>query len=296
MFGFDDVAASFIGSKLAGGSSGGSSAPNPLKAQYGKAGAQYIKLLNAYKAGLPTQLDMLTEYGGKFTDAQAEQYRRATQGYLSTFENDILPASLRSNTVSREAGLVDLAALGPEAYGNIRSINPAQSSLMDALNANAMDQLGLGTVLDPNQLDWINNSVLGEWSNRGLGTSSPAQLAAALQATVGGQDLLQRRQSNALAVAGANQSFYTDPVMRLLGLDTNMNAANSLAAGGGSFTSANPAFLDTNQATSMLGGAYTAKVNQDIASKNNAAAEQAGWMGLGGSALGAGAVLGAALI
>lgn len=280
------------------GGSGGGGSPGAL---YGAAGNKYLKYLRAYKAGLPTQLAMDKEFQPQFTAQQLQDFQNALfgqngqPGYLDLYKNSIVPAmsqiEANANRSTRTANINDLTTLGPGALTAIQGANPQQAQLMDQLTKSASSQLQLGTVLDPNQVDQINSMVLGDWANRGLGTSNPAQLDQAMQYFAGGQNLLQQRQANAGAVAGMQNEFYTDPIMRMLmgGSDASRTGQQltDTSAGfgfGGSTT------LPMDQATSMLGGAATSAANASIASGNNSAGMIGGGLGAAG-AIGGAAIL-----
>ncbi|MDE2100130.1 MAG: hypothetical protein KGL39_22940 [Patescibacteria group bacterium] len=265
---------------------------------YGAAGDQYLQLLAAYQAGMPSEIAAQKEYSPQFTEQSLTDFNNAlvgingVPGYLSQYSDNILPATLKANTAERASNLADLAAMSPDAMAALRAINPQQTDLTDQLTKTATNQLRLGTQLDPEQVRQINNAVLGTWSNRGLGSSNPAQLDAAMQLLGGGQNLLQQRQTNAMSTAQMNQGFYTDPIMATLGITNNPTATNSLSNSTQSVSGQNPSQLGADQLTSILGGVYSGQNDLTIAQKNNKAALWAAAIGAAGS-LGGGALAGA---
>lgn len=268
---------------------------------YGSAGAKYLKYLKAYQAGLPRQLAMDKEFQPQFTAQQLQDFQNALfgqngkPGYLDLYKNSIVPAMSQmeatANRSTRTANINDLTTLGPGALTALQGANPQQAQLMDQLTKSASSQLQLGTVLDPNQIDQINSMVLGNWANRGLGNSNPAQLDQALQYFAGGQDLLNSRTANAGAVAGMQNEFYTDPIMQMLmgGTDASRTSQQLTDTSAG-FGFGGSTMLPMDQATSMLGGASTVAGNAGIAAGNNSAGLMAGGIGAAG-AIGGAAIL-----
>lgn len=307
MFGIDNIVGGAIGSKLlGGGGSSGGGGGGSSKSAYGKAGAKYLQLLKAYGAGVPDQLKLERDYAPQYTALQLDQMQKAlfgqngAPGYLDLYGATVPELSRvqsTANTDARKANLNDLSTLAPGVLTALRNANPGEANLMDLITQSATEQMQLGTQLDPNQMAEINRMVLGNWSNRGLGTSNPAQLDEALQYFAGGQDLLNRRTQTATNAVNLNQQTYSDPLMAMLGLTSNApGAGQALTATGAGYGSAQPSIVPTNDAMSMLGGAYTNQANQKIADANNKAAITGAWIGLGGDVLGASGAAAAAKI
>lgn len=132
------------------------------------------------------------------------------------------------------ARTADIAALNQYLPGLQQWYNqatPEQAALRTAISGNALDQLNLGTQLDPDTLNRITSGVRGSWANRGLGTSSPAMLDEAMQLYGGGQNLLQQREQNAISSLG--QLYQTQPNYAglILGEQGSLPAATSFLTG-----------------------------------------------------------------
>lgn len=294
-----------VGQDLFGGGSGGATTPSTVPFQIPKGttglGKQYLQFLQGFVSGEPEQLALQEQYQPQYTALDLQNINSTLNGangqpgYLSLYANDVIPAitgaQTTANTATRTADINDLSTLGPAALTAIKGANPGGSALMDSLTKTATDQLNLGTQLDPATLGQINNAVNTNWSNRGLGTSAPAELDQALQLYGGGQNLLAQREGEASTVAGENQSFYTNPVLAMLGQTSNApNAGQTLTSTGTAVgSSALPTIFPTSDASSLFSTALNQNSAASIAQGNqNAALCGAG--ASGGAALGAAAI------
>lgn len=162
------------------------SMPNPRAGRGGReAWIPYTqRSQTARQVNVPAQRGLLSQY----TDAASQ---------LDTANN-------AANTINRTA-----------AYNDLRNLNPGQAQLYDLLNSTATTGLQAGSRLLPEDAYRISQSVRGDFANRGLAASDPAQLQEALQLYGGGQQLLQQRMGMANDVAQLGSSLYTMPAMTL---------------------------------------------------------------------------------
>lgn len=199
------------------------------------AGGNYTALLDALIQGLPQTLSAEQTYGPGFTEAGLVNTgtelkgTATTPGYLSLYQNNVAPVlnatTATANTSARTANLADLTKLGGGAADAIAGIDPATAALSKSLTGTAQSQLNAGTAIDPFTMDNTINSVLGAYSNRGLGTSPGAQLGLSTTLATGGQNLLQQREQTASGVINQNMANYTDPILAMLGINSNTPSA-----------------------------------------------------------------------
>jgi hypothetical protein len=273
-------------------------APNAGTPNAGQVGQQYSQLESAYAQGAPQQLALQQTYQPQYTNLDLQgmtEFLNGTPtapGLLSNYSNSVVPAitgaQSTANTATRTANTADLANLGPSTLTAMQNANPGQAALLGSLTNTATNQLALGTQLDPQSVDQINSQVNSNWANRGLGTSNPAQLDAALQYNAGGQSLLASRESTASGVANQQASLYTDPLLSMMGATSTAptaglattSSANTAAA------SAAPTIFSNADATSLFSGAYNANANSLAANANNSAALCGAGIGAAGSIIG----------
>ncbi len=280
-------------------SGGGSSNPNAISGTAKK----YLQMLQGIGLGMPEILALTQQYAPQFTAASLTNLQDeltgtgGQPGYLDIYANEVVPAitgaETAANTATRTANVADLTNLGPSALTAIQGANPGQTALMNSLTTTATDQLNLGTQIDPQTASQITNSVLGDFSNRGLGTSSPATLAEGLQLYAGGQNLLNQRESAAGTVANLNQQNYTDPLLAMMGV-TNPAAGpqgQTLTGTGQAVASNTPNTTVVPDYASMFDTAFNANAAQGIANSNNNAAITGALIGAAGN-LGSGAAQG----
>jgi hypothetical protein len=265
-------------------------------------GSQYTQLLNAMISGMPAVQSAAATYDPQstaqsLTDLSGELSGvNGAPGYLDIYQNKVAPVlnatTATANTAARTANLGDLASLGPGAADAVAGIDPATAALSKSLTSTATGQLAQGTAIDPFTMDNTINSVLGAYSNRGLGTSPTAQLGLSTGLAAGGQALLGQRESTASGVVNQNMQNYTDPILAMLGINspTAGQAQNLTTTGSGLATGAtSPTSITTNDLTSLLGTTYNASAASNISNANNASA-------ICGSAIGAGGSIGSSLI
>lgn len=265
--------------------------------------AQFMAMLQAIGLGMPEIIQLQQQYGQDFAKMGLDTLNTelngtpGTPGYLDIFSQDVVPAisgaTAAANTATRTANTADLTNLGPSTLSAIRGANPAQTELMDSLTKTATDQLGLGSMLDPNTTARITSGVRGDWASRGLGTSAPAQLSEAMNLYGGGQDLLQSREAEAGTVANLNQNMYTNPLLDMIGATSNAPAMGQTMTATGNTAGANagPTVVTQPDYMSMFDTAFNANAAQNISAGNNRAALEGAALSGAGS-LGAGAMIG----
>jgi hypothetical protein len=271
-------------------------------------GQQYTALLDALVQGMPQVLQTAKTYDPQFTEAGLADTGMeltgtgTTPGLLSLYQNQVAPVmtatQTTANTALRTGNLADVNNLGAPGVAAIKGLDPGTAGLSDALTKTATSQLNAGTALDPDTLNRIMNTTLGAYSNRGLGTSPAAQLATSTNMAAGGQNLLAQREQTAGNVINQNMQNYTDPVLAMLGINSNVPSTAASMTGTGSSLASNATAgtsINMNDLTSLLGTTYNATAASNIANANNSAALCGTEIGAGSSLAGAGMLTGAIL-
>ena len=268
---------------------GSPSAPAPIN--YGQ---QTRDTLQAQVDLAPQLYAANAKFGPQYSELQLKQLEDmlndtpGQQGYLSEYANNILPTLTTAQNTARQgqaAGTLDtLNNLGPAATAAFKSANPGGSALQDALTRTATSQLALGPQLDPAQLSRINRDVNANWSNRGLGTSAPAQLDAAMQEFAGGQNLLQQREQTASAVSGQDYSQSLAPLEALLGqpISSVGTAGNITGTGAGLITGAPDINPESKMSQDIAGANMNAQAAANIAGANSTSSVIGSSMGMMG--------------
>jgi hypothetical protein len=294
-----DVATLGIAPALGVGGSKSSSVPeNPTVAEYGQSGVNYLQLLNAYAAGAPTQLKLQQQFQPQYDQLNLTETGdtlngvNGNPGYLSLYENNVVPTITRAqtaaNTATRAANAADLTNLGPAALAGVKAANPQQTGLLDTLNTQAQEGLDAGTGLTADQMRNITNATNASLAQRGVAYGPAASYAQVMATGQYGDQLLQQRQTNAGAVAQLDQTDWTDPVLSAMNLSSNApNAAQSLTQAGTQLNSTSgPTLLTSNDASSMLSGAFNANNQANLDAANNKAALCSSGVSAGGSVVG----------
>lgn len=270
---------------------------------YGKTGAQYLKLLKAYGAGLPQQLAWEQQYKPQYDAVTLQSYNDTLNGvggkpgYLSLYENDVVPtitrATTAANTALRTSNRNDLSTLGPDVLAAIKAANPGQTGLMDKLTSDAQVGLDAGSQLTGDQFRTVNNAVNASNATRGVAYGPAASYAQVLANSGYGDQQYQQRHDNATQVAGLNNDYYTKQILNILGMDsTAPNAGQPLTSTGAQFaTNAGPTLFSSSDSTSLFNAIFNQNAANSIASKNNQTALIGAGIGaigsLGGGALSA---------
>lgn len=120
----------------------------------------------------------------------------------------------------------------PEAMAFRDATNPQLAALRGRLGDTANEQLSLGGRLDPSTLARITQAVRGNWAQRGLGTSAPAQLDEAVRLQLEGENLNQTRTATAGNIFNSLSGSEPDWSKFILGLGGNpVGDAMQLATG-----------------------------------------------------------------
>lgn len=247
---------------------------------------------------LQAQIDLMpqryaaeSQYSPLFAQLQAQTARSALlgdQGLLSTLE-EVQPRfagmSRDAQRAQREADLADVARLGPEAVAALRSADPQQKALVDALNAQAQEELAAGTGLTPGLERQITQNVRAAQASRGLGFGLPDAVVESYTLGDRGLDLQRQRRQFGMQVAGLNQATVADPFLAILGRPSSTGSAAQAFLGQGQQSAGmsgprlfNP---ESQYASDVFNTNFNANAAADIASAN----ATSGIIGAGLSAL-----------
>ncbi len=147
--------------------------------------------------------------------------RGPQRGFLSIFEDDIIPSQLRAQTSLREGDIRDVGNLGPQAREAMRRSNPQVAALLDMLDASAKEDLAAGTNVSGADLRRIQQHGRAGASARGMGLGPIDNFEEALNSLNYGKTQQDRARSFAGSVMAQNEGFYGDPFERIL----NRNAS-----------------------------------------------------------------------
>lgn len=298
MFGIDDAVKSITGggglgglggigalASLGGGGGGGS------KQNYGKAGGDYLKKLNAYQAGMPTQYAIQAEYGPKYAGLNLANLGNTLlgvngqRGYLDLYGNDILPRLTAANnaatTAARTSTVQDFSNLSPLMALGLRNSNPQVASLYDKLAQQAGDGLDAGNRMTGDDLRGLNASLRSSMGARGISYGPASSYAEAMAGSQYGNQLANQRREFAGNIAQLGNSLYTLPALQAFGMTPEVSGSgqNFLGMGSAAAAGAVPTLFSNEDASGLFSMVQNNKNAQSIASKNNRAA-------LWGSAIG----------
>jgi hypothetical protein len=211
-----------------------------------------------------------------------------TPGLLSEYQNQAAPAAAAAqaaaNTTQAQSTLTNLAQLGPQYTAAINAASPESANLLGQLNTQASSELAAGTQLTADQQRQLNNQVNAAQASRGVAYGPAAAYGNVLANSQAGQQMQQQRQQFAGSVLGANNQFYTDPFLSILGTPSNSTGAAGNLLGGASQLLPGQQFNPNAGESVYNSQAQTASAN--TASSNS----------LTGSLIGAGASLTGSLI
>ncbi len=265
---------------------------------YGKTGAKYLKMLNAYGAGLPQQLDWQKQYQPQYEELNLQDIGRTlngtatTPGYLKLYEDSVVPtitrATTTANTAARTGNLNDLQNLGPDVLAAIKAANPGQTGLMDSLTREAQSGLDAGNRLTADQSRSVDNAVAGAQGARGMAYGPAAAYQNVLATSDYGDQQQQQRQQTAGAVAGLNNDFYTKQILAILGIDSKAPSAGQPlgSTGAGISSGVGPSIFSTGDSTSLFNTIFNQNAANSIAAKNNQTALIGAGIGAVGSLAG----------
>jgi hypothetical protein len=203
---------------------------------------------------------------------------------MGQIESDVASAQ-------RARDIGDVGALSPQAYAAMRGFNPQQTELMDALNAQARQQLQLGGAMSPDQQRMFQNSVMGQRSAAGWGYN-PGDMAEAVRQATGYSDQLQQsRMRQAQLQAGQNQAIYGDPFMQILGRQGQAFSSipGTTVMGQQAQQNTGPSLFqpESQMGFDIWNTGYQGELGANIAGANNNAALFGALLGAGGSVGGA---------
>jgi hypothetical protein len=171
------------------------------------------------------------EMQGMFWDAKNRRMKsgvqsyeqEATPGIVSTLGR--LSEAMRGieqsgSDAARQADIDALNRFLPGAKSAYEASTPEQTALRGALSQSAMQQMGLGSQIAPEDSYRITSQVRNDWANRGLGASNPAMLSEAMQLFGGGEQLRQSRQGfglNTLDALARTQPDYAGFILNQRG-------------------------------------------------------------------------------
>lgn len=250
---------------------------------------RFSSLLQSYALGEPTALDLESMFKPGFVDTSLNTLNTTLGGTggqpgLVSNISELTPllAYLSGSTNVNTA-----AALVPGASAAVRGVNPGQTGLLDQLTRTASTNLAAGTTLLPSDVNNITNSVRGDWANRGLGVSAPAQLDEALQLYGGGQQTLAARQAAAGSAANLDQML-TNPAWALAnsGQGSLASALGLTQFAGNYGAGAGPTLLTPQEMYDLFNTQFNATAASNLAGQNNSAAIEGAIIGAVGQAAG----------
>jgi hypothetical protein len=263
-------------------------------------GKQMESALGAQIKLMPALYEAERTWGPKFTDLAIQNMNRylgsdGQPGLLDTYGRvGQRMGEIESDIASAQRGrdIGDVRNLGPEALAAMRGWNPQQTELMDALNAQALEQVELGGRMTPDQMRMIQNSVMGQRSNMGWGYN-PGDMAQAAMSARGYSDQLQQaRMRQAQLQAGQNQNIYGDPFMQVLGRQGqaygSMGGATMAGAQGSQNVGPNLFSPESQMQYDIWNTGFQGQLGANIAGSNNNAALFGALLGAGGQMGGAG--------
>lgn len=133
-----------------------------------------------------------------------------------------------SHTMAAQRGLIDiLGTYAPELIGQFRNANPGAAGLMDQMNQQASEELGLGTALDPTQNRIAEQAVRAGQASRGMGYGPSDVYTEALTKSAFGEDLRNQRRQFAGNVVGMDQNIYGNLFASLLSMGLSPGQAGT---------------------------------------------------------------------
>jgi hypothetical protein len=256
-------------------------------------GSQASGLMADESSLLSPALSAQQTYAPGFTGTTLSQILQAAGGAggLGASFSSALPwlaGGINTANQAQAGGNVNtVSALGPGAAGAVSAVNPAQSNQLSQLLQTTATNLGAGTQLTPEATSNINNSVLGNWANRGLGGTDPAMLDQALNLYGGGQNQLLQNEGASSSALNLSNMLTTNPALSLI---TGSSAAPGLAENtiGQGLAIAGPSGPTLTDPENTLNTAYNSIAASNIQTGNNKAATLSGLLSMFGGLLGGG--------
>jgi hypothetical protein len=150
--------------------------------------------------------------------------RGKQRGFLSLYNDDILPSMMRAQTAQRESEINDVLNLGPKAREALRASSPDAARLLDLLNADATKGMEMGAQLDPSLRREVQQSVRAGQAARGMGVGPSDLFEEALQTGSAAEALRASRRAAAANAIGLDQQFYGDTFQQILARPGNAGA------------------------------------------------------------------------
>lgn len=165
--------------------------------------------LEAQRVLRPQELALERELLPQYLDMELQSLR--------TVLPEVDRLSAQSVKAQRQADVEDVLRLGPQSLEALRTADPRQAELMDLMSAQAVEELKLGSKLDPYMQREVQQSVRAGQAARGMGLGPSDLYEEALAQGEFGQNLRNQRRAFAGGVTGLRSQVYGDPFMRILG-------------------------------------------------------------------------------
>jgi hypothetical protein len=208
------------------------------------------------------------------------------RGFLSIYNEDIMPALQRARSGARAADIADVQELGPEMREALRVANPEAAALLDELFGQSELDLGLGATLNPSEYRNISQAIAAGQMERGMGYGPGDNFEQALASLDYGRGLQRERRAFAGNTLAQLEEFYGNPFERILARSDGNAGLGVAGAGLGASKQENLFNPESDYAGSIFNTIYNASLAKSIAAKNNQAAITAAGIGAAGNLLG----------
>ena len=192
-------------------------------------------------------------------------------GYLQLLKEispEIARLTEEQTRSQREADILDVRRLGPEALEAMRAADPFQAMLLDIMAKQAKEELALGR--GPGYED--QQAIRAAQSARGFGYGPNDVYEEAMALGEAGQRRINQRRGFAQSVVNQRNAIYGDPFLQILGRPSvNTAQTNFLTQQGQSMAQdSNPNQFDPWNAYSsdLFNTNYNAKAAANIANAN----------------------------
>ena len=181
-----------------------------------------------------------------------------------------------ANAYQHAGDISQIYGFGAQGRDALRQLNPDNAGLLDQLNAQASGDLAAGSHLNAGDLRNVQQGSRAASQARGLNFSPSAAADEVLRTALAGQAQQDRRRGFASQVYGLNQNSYTDPLLSILGRQSNAigQASNLYNQAASSAGTAGPRIFNPESAyaSDLYNTNYNAKAAAQIAGANNTAA------------------------
>lgn len=221
------------------------------------------------------------QYGPQYTDLAGGNIRRLllgseqTPGLLATLR-EVSPQmqELQSSgeLAQRERDISSVEQLGARAVSALRSADPNQARLLDALNQQAQTDLAAGTGLSESESNQLSQQVRAAQASRGMGFGMPDGVLEAYTLGDRGRQVQNQRRQFAGDVARLNAGTGQDPFMAVLGRPSQSVAQGQALLGQGQSAAqgAGPSLFnpESSYAADVFNTNYNGQAAADIAQAN----------------------------